>query len=477
MSLRGMLQKAGIVSDGTNVSIKGILSSDSATPNYIDSVGTTASVAYDFINAYTGKVITTGDYSSLASKGVTLVAANNRPVSYLFDDAGAALAAADYRAVLSRVLFTLDQTGQVTVNAIRGQIKMLTGIDFSHADAITSCVQGYMELEGTGARSLTGRHSCLRAALEEGASGTTTVAASSILAGLDITLNSTRTYVETGTFAGIYIGISGGTSTWANGIFIESSATDIGLDVGAGATGMTFTGAFTNAALDFSDVVLNHSGSSGPVMMRAGSYGSPVTSADPHQSGMIRLYGRNSALTDDGTGFYDRGLFVCLKSTGAKGLFPIAGLAEVETTASGDGPTAVMAGQFISHLLNTGSKLANSSGTDMMCASWFKITAIDGATCGATSKKAAVWLDNQMYGNNAAPGEEYTIFTTTGGLKPDAFVGFETTSSGWSNLFYFDETAYNQEPVVSGDKTGGNKDYYLKVNLNGTAYALQLYTV
>ena len=244
-----------------------------------------------------------------------------------------------------------------------------------------------------------------------------------------------------------------------------------------GVAGLDFIGAYTNAAIDLSNVTLNHTGSAGPVMIRAGTYGSPVTSSDAGQSGMIRLYGRNSALTDDeASGFYDRGLFVSLKTTGAKGIFPIAGLAEVEATVSGNGPTAVMAAQFIAHLLETGSKLANTTGVNGMYGGWFKITAIDGATTGATSKKAAVWLDNQMYGNNAAPGEEYTLFNTTGGLKPDAWAGFETTSAGWSNLFYFDETAYDQDPVVSGDlATGGSRDYYLKVSINGTIYGIQLF--
>ncbi|KKM07974.1 hypothetical protein LCGC14_1728490, partial [marine sediment metagenome] len=140
-------------------------------------------------------------------------------------------------------------------------------------------------------------------------------------------------------------------------------------------------------------------------------------------------------------------------------------------------PTAVMACQFISHLLETGSKLANTTGVNGMYAGWFKITAIDGATCGATSKKAAIWLDNQMYGNNAAPGEEYTIFTTTGGLKPDAFIGFETTSSGWSNFLLFDETAFDQDPVGSATIDGGTQDKYLKVDMNGTAYGIALYAI
>jgi len=287
----------------------------------------------------------------------------------------------------------------------------------------------------------------------------------------------------------VFSDVSAGVLGVTGGIDLTACTATIGIDfgdlcttaiaIGAATDGITFTGAYADSCIDFTAVTLNHTGSSGPVMIRAGTYGSPVTSSDAGQSSMIRLYGRNSALTDDeSSGFYDRGVFVCLKSTGAKGIFPISGLAEVEATVAGNGPTAVMACQFIAQLLETGSKLANTTGVDGMYAGWFKITAIDGATCGATSRKAAVWLDNQMNGNNAAPGEEYTIFATTGGLKPDAFIGFETSSSGWSNLLSFDETAYDQQPVVSGDlATAGNRDYYLKVDINGTPYGIQLFAV
>ncbi len=252
-------------------------------------------------------------------------------------------------------------------------------------------------------------------------------------------------------------------------------------DVSAGALGVTggisFSGNYTGsgfACIDFTDATLDHTGSSGAAFIRAGTYGTPVSSSDAHQSGMIRLYGSNDAASDDGTGFYDRGIFAYLRTDKAKGIFPIAGLAEVRTTA-GDGPVAVMACQFIADLNTTGAKLANTTGVNGMYGGWFKITAKDGATCGATSKKAAVWLDNQMNGNNAAPGEEYTIFATTGGLKPDAFIGFETSSSGWSNFLSFDETAYDQDPIGSADIDAGTTDKYLKVNINGTAYGIPMY--
>ena len=185
--------------------------------NDVGIVGT--SIAMHFIDAFAAKVIETGSYSSTASKGITLVAANNRPVSFLFDDAGAVLALADYRTVLSRVCLTIDQSNGITLNAIRGQIKANDGIDVSSANAVVAGVQGFFELAGTGARTLTGHVAAVRAAIEEGASGTTTVAASSFYSGFEATLNSTRTYTLTGVMSAFTANISGGTSKWYYGMY------------------------------------------------------------------------------------------------------------------------------------------------------------------------------------------------------------------------------------------------------------------
>lgn len=250
--------------------------------------------------------------------------------------------------------------------------------------------------------------------------------------------------------------------------------TDADVEIDGSVHGLNFVGAYTSAALDFSDVVLNHGGSAGPVMLRAGTYNSPVTSADAGQSGMIRLYSRNSALTDtEATGFYDRGVFVAMKTTGAKGQMAFGGLVEVETTVAGEGPTNVKGGEFIVNLINTGSKLGNG----IMYGIWAKITAKDGATTHASSKKAAIWADNQMNGNNAAPGEEYGIFATTGGLRPDGFIGFETTAAGYDQLLYFD-TTFNSGAgtmVTTDAVPGGNQDARIKVWYNGTQYYIPLY--
>lgn len=243
--------------------------------------------------------------------------------------------------------------------------------------------------------------------------------------------------------------------------------------------GHTFSGAFSDSCIDFSDVTLNHSGSSGPVMIRAGSYGSPVTSADPHQSGMIRLYSRNSALTDDATGFYDRGIFACMKTTGAKGQMAISGLVEVEATVSGNGPTNVKGCEFIVNLISASAKIAS---TAVMHGAWLKVTATSGATIPEGAIVAPVWLDNQLNGSNIGTGgflaTEYGIYATTGGSQPKGFVGFSTTSSGYVNFIHFDDTIASQSMIGSADLTDGEtSDKYLKVDMNGTAYGIALFAI
>lgn len=215
----------------------------------ITAVGTTSSIGIGFVDAFAGKVIETGTYQSTASGGVTINDTNSRPASFLCDDAGVALGAADHRALLSRVLLTIDEPNTHTLNAMRGQIKMLDGIDISAA-AVTAPVQGYLELEGTGARTLTGHVACVRAALEEGASGTTTIAAASIHCGFEATLTSTRTYTVTGEMAGLAINISGGASVWDTGVLIDGGAATTGIKIGAATTHMKLTGAVTNV-IDF----------------------------------------------------------------------------------------------------------------------------------------------------------------------------------------------------------------------------------
>lgn len=270
---------------------------------------------------------------------------------------------------------------------------------------------------------------------------------------------------------GIYIRCG---MTTAIDIDPQAGAITTGIDLGTIATPITFTGTITGNGIDFSNITMVPTGSGGPCLIRAGVYGSPATStfvedSSDAQSGMIRLYGATS-----GDASYARGVFVCLVTTGQKGIMPVAGLAEIRDDATG--PTNVKACEFIVDLHTTGANLATNG---KIYAGWFKITGKDGCTVSSTgTRAAAVWLDNQMYGANWSTNivEEYTIFSTTGGAKPLAWAGFETTASGWTNFLSFDETSYDQDPVVSADLTGSTKKY-LKVNFNGTAYGIHLWSV
>ena len=248
---------------------------------------------------------------------------------------------------------------------------------------------------------------------------------------------------------------------------VDAFSTTGDITIDGTASGLDLQGAYTSAAIDLTDVTLDHSGSSGPVMIRAGTYAAPVTSTDAHQSGMIRMYGRNSATVDDGTGFYDRIIFANSQITGNKSAFPISSLVEIRDVGSADGPVAAMAGQFIAHMTTAGSKLdSTASLTDGMFGAWFKVTSALSSVCDATSRVAPLWLDNVM--NGTVSGEHYTIYaTSSGGDNVDAFIGFETITTGWDNLFYFDETAYDQDPVSNTS---------LKVLLNATQYYIPMST-
>lgn len=246
-----------------------------------------------------------------------------------------------------------------------------------------------------------------------------------------------------------------------------------GMTVGTAATGIDFTGTYTGNVIDFSNATIDPTGSGGPCFIRAGTYASPIDyGADNHQSGIIRIY---STCSGDGSS-YDRGLFACCKTTGAKGAFPVAGLAEANNT--GTGPAKLQAAQFIAHLGADGSasKLATLGGdpTAGMYGAWLKITA--GGTCEAQagSRCAPCWIDNQMSGS--LNGEEWGIFATTGASRPDAFIGFETTSSGYDQLFHFDSTFNSGAGTcVTTDAVPGTQDARIKVYYNGAQYYLALY--
>lgn len=453
---------------------------------YVAGVGTTSAHVIDMVDAYTGMFIETGTYASAASKGVTLTTDNARPVSFLFDDGGAILGSStlgNYRAVLSRVYLASTQTGQVAIRAIRGQVKAADGVALNIGENEFSSingVEGYIELTGATGRTVgaTTRIAGLHSLVEIRQSITLTTGGKVVGILAELAQATGKTVSGIGS-AGILVDrVSSGHTdvqvAWGTGLVIASSACTTGINIGSCTDGLVFTGTYTGNVIDFSDATINPTGSNGPCFIRAGTYASPIDyGADNDQSGMIRLY---STCSGDGTS-YDRGLFVCTKTTGAKGAFPVAGLAEANNT--GTGPSKLQAAQFIAHLGAGGqaSKLATLGGdaTAGMYGAWLKIAA--GGTCEAStgSRCAPCWIDNQMSGS--VLGEEYGIFASTGASRPDAFIGFNTTSSGYTQLFNFDSTFDSGAGtcVTTDAVPGSNQDARIKVYYNGTQYYIPLY--
>ena len=67
------------------------------------------------------------------------------------------------------------------------------------------------------------------------------------------------------------------------------------------------------------------------------------------------------------------------------------------------------------------------------------------------------------------------MYATIGASKPDAFIGFETSSSGYDQLFYFDETFNGGvDPLEMSAIPAGTQDARLKVYANATQYYIAL---
>jgi len=268
--------------------------------------------------------------------------------------------------------------------------------------------------------------------------------------------------VETGETAtnGLLIDVDG---TVTNGLYIDNDGTmTTGIKIdGAMTDGISMSGAFATHAINFDSVTLS------TTLIGAGSYSSPID-----QSCTTGLVDFASTSDDDA---FRIGLGIYMKGTGSgTKVFPLCVQAEYNGTAGTD---RIQAAQLITYFGSAGeaAKLKTLDGdpTAGAYSLWAKITSNVNAVFDSGCRAAPIWVDNQI--NAVVSGEEYGIFFSCGGSKVDAVMGFETTSSGWSNFLYFDETAYDQDPVGSATISGGTNDKYLKVDINGTAYGIPLY--
>lgn len=201
----------------------------------MNDVGATGEHIIDVKEAYLGLFVETGDYSDTADKGITLATGNKRPVSFLFDDSGDALGAGDYRGVLSRIGITGATTAAVTLDAIRGQVKFIGGVNYE-GDYVSG-VKGYIEIASTSDFTLNSADhavSALHGRIEVG--GNVTIGtANTYLAGLFLELNTTGSYTitQTGILAGVVVEYTDAQyDKWGYGMYIADGATDIGIRIG-----------------------------------------------------------------------------------------------------------------------------------------------------------------------------------------------------------------------------------------------------
>lgn len=178
-----------------------------------------------------------------------------------------------------------------------------------------------------------------------------------------------------------------------------------------------------------------------------------------------------------GDGWYlGYGCYIRATAEDAKPFGYCATLESTDTT----GIDRMQAGQFISMLGTVGGseaavlKTMDGDATAGMYASWHKVGGNVNCEAASGSRIAAAWIDNQC--NFTPSGEEYGIFASTGGSVPDAFVGFETTSSGYSQLFSFDET-FNSGAGTCAETSAvpETQDARLKVWYDGKQYYIPLY--
>jgi len=244
---------------------------------------------------------------------------------------------------------------------------------------------------------------------------------------------------------GFYMGndsSQSGTRTLTNGINIAIGCTNGITMNGAIGTGLAISGTCSGSSISLSgtkaiglEMAGTYSGhmiylhpttlSTGKRALRIGDYGTEVEMAGG--DGLIRTYGKVTSGTSISALEFNWGFTTCTASI-------IGQQMQIESHAATPGPTTVMVADFIAGL-DAGHYLATSPAvTDGMFGARCKVYADVSSVC--NGNVAALWLDSQMC--CAVGGIEASILATTGGTVPDAFVRFQTNSSGWANLLYFD---------------------------------------
>lgn len=201
--------------------------------------------------------------------------------------------------------------------------------------------------------------------------------------------------------------------------------------------------------------------------IHVGSYSSPVALADT--TNLLIQFHAESAGND--AGGFDYTLFTSLKSGG--GDDNMIGIHNTCQLVSGADPKTVQAIQGHCYV-PSGASLATRGGdlTAGMYGAWFKVYSDVGSTLDSGSYAAPIWIDLQL--NGTKNGTTYGIFAKSGATST-ALIGVGSDAAGFTNFITFEGT--HTPPCYSGDKSGGVKNSYLLIDMNGTAKAIQLYDV
>ncbi|MFA5322905.1 MAG: hypothetical protein WC373_09555 [Smithella sp.] len=188
-----------------------------------------------------------GTKANLAGSGIALAQTDDWGDVRVFNDDNGVNVPYSVRGIQSRTLLTVDQSGG-TIRSIQGQMKALTGIDFN--TGVYTPVQGYIELAGTHVVSSAGVLTCFDASIEIG----TALTATGYVSGFKAELTGAGTCAA-GLDCGFLVTNASGAAVWTHGLYVEDSAVDKGVYIGACTTGIEINGV-TTTGIQITNAVL-----------------------------------------------------------------------------------------------------------------------------------------------------------------------------------------------------------------------------
>lgn len=223
--------------------------------------------------------ISVGTKANAVGSGVKIPATDDWGAVRIFTDDNDASIAKNVRALQSRTLLHASQAGG-SIRAIQGQFKVVDGVGFD--TGVYATVQGYIELAGTHTVSSAGILSCFDASIEIG----TALTATGYVAGFKAELTGAGTCAA-GLDCGFLVTNASGAAVWTYGLYVEASAVDTGVYVGACTDGIKMVGTI-NSAINLSGVTpgTNAGGDQGSLIV-AGTAGAKMLFATNYQQACL----------------------------------------------------------------------------------------------------------------------------------------------------------------------------------------------